>query len=99
VHTHTHTHTQAYKILMENKNTFLYFSIYFMITSIVLFDFGFFNIYNFLLGIFFIYISNAIPKVPHTPPLPYPPAPTSWSWHSPVLGHIKFVIPRGLSFH
>jgi hypothetical protein len=33
----------------------------------------------FLLGIFFIYISNAIPKVPHTlpPPLPYPPTPTS----------------------
>jgi hypothetical protein len=23
---------------------------------------------NFLLGIFFIYISNAIPKVPHIPP-------------------------------
>ena len=28
----------------------------------------------FLLGIFFIYISNAIPKVPHTlPPTPLPP--------------------------
>jgi hypothetical protein len=27
----------------------------------------------FLLGIFFIYISNAIPKVPHTPPTPYSP--------------------------
>jgi hypothetical protein len=27
---------------------------------------------NFLLGIFFIYISNVIPKVPHTPP-PVPP--------------------------
>jgi hypothetical protein len=26
----------------------------------------------FLLGIFLIYISNAIPKVPHTPPLPTP---------------------------
>ena len=31
----------------------------------------------FLLGIFLIYISNAIPKVPHTiPPFPYPPTPT-----------------------
>jgi hypothetical protein len=31
----------------------------------------FFN--NFLLGIFLIYISNAIPKVPHThPPTPLP---------------------------
>jgi hypothetical protein len=29
--------------------------------------------------------------------LPYPPTPTSWPWHSPVLGHIKFAIPRGLS--
>jgi hypothetical protein len=29
--------------------------------------------------------------------LPYPPAPTSWPWHYPVLGHIKFAIPRGLS--
>jgi hypothetical protein len=35
----------------------------------------------FLLGIFLIYISNAIPKVPHTPsPLPYPPTPTFWPW-------------------
>jgi hypothetical protein len=54
----------------------------------------------FLLDIFFIYISNAILKVPYTPPpalLPYPPTPTSWPWRSPVLGHIKFAIPRGLS--
>jgi hypothetical protein len=29
--------------------------------------------------------------------LPSPPTPTSWPWHSPVLGHIKFVIPRSLS--
>jgi hypothetical protein len=29
--------------------------------------------------------------------LPYPPSPTSWTWHSPLLGHIKFAIPRGLS--
>jgi hypothetical protein len=50
------------------------------------------------LDIFFIYIPNAIPKVPHTSPtLPYPPTPTSWPWHSPVLRHIKFARPRGLS--
>ena len=55
---------------------------------------------KFLLGIFLIYISNAIPKVPHTLlPLPYPPTPTSWPWRSPVLRHIKFVRPMGLSFH
>jgi hypothetical protein len=52
----------------------------------------------FLLGIFLIYISNAIPKVPHTPPPLYPPTPTFWPWHSPVLGHIKFASPMGLSF-
>jgi hypothetical protein len=40
------------------------------------------------------------PKKPLDPPpalLPYPPIPTSWPWHSPVLGHIKFARPRGLS--
>jgi hypothetical protein len=45
----------------------------------------------FLLRIFLNYISNAIPKVSHTPPpLPYPPIPIFWPWRSPVLGHIKF---------
>jgi hypothetical protein len=33
---------------------------------------------------------------PHTL-LPYQPTPTSWPRHSPVLGHIKFPRPRGLS--
>ena len=31
--------------------------------------------------------------------LPYPPTPTSWPWHSPLLRHIKFVQPMGISFH
>jgi hypothetical protein len=59
----------------------------------------FFSPLNFFLDIFFIYISNATPKVPYNLPLtllPYPPTPTSWPWRSPVLGHIKFAIPRGL---
>jgi hypothetical protein len=50
----------------------------------------------FLLGIYFIYIYNAIPKVPH--PLPHPPTPTSLPWRSPVLRQIKFAQPMGLSF-
>jgi hypothetical protein len=29
--------------------------------------------------------------------LPYPPTPTSWPWHSPVLRYIKFARPRDLS--
>ena len=49
-----------------------------------------------LLGIYFIYISNAIPKVPHT--LPYP-LPLLGPGVSPVLRHIKFAQPMGLSFH
>jgi hypothetical protein len=52
----------------------------------------------FNLGIFLVYIFNAIPKVPHThPPIPYPPTPPFWPWRSPVLGHIKFASPMGLS--
>jgi hypothetical protein len=55
----------------------------------------------FLLGIYFIYISNAIPKVPHMLPhqLPHPPSPTSWPWRSTVLRQIKFARPMGLTFH
>jgi hypothetical protein len=54
----------------------------------------------FLLGIYLIYISNAIPKVPQMlpHPLPHPPTPTSWPWRSPVLRHIKFAQPMGLYF-
>ena len=40
------------------------------------------------------------PKSPPypSPPLPYPPIPIFWPWHSPVLGHLKFASPMGLSF-
>ena len=53
---------------------------------------------TFLLNIFFIYISNfkCYPESSLYPPpalLPYPPTPSSWPWHSPVLRHIKFAIP------
>jgi hypothetical protein len=53
--------------------------------------------FNFLLDIFFIYNSNAIPKVPYTLPptlLSNSPTSTSWRWYSPVLGHIIFIRPR-----
>jgi hypothetical protein len=35
--------------------------------------------------------------IPTPPPLPYPPTPPFWPWRSPVLGHIKFASPMGLS--
>jgi hypothetical protein len=80
--------------------SFLFFS--FLFFSFLFFSFLFFSLFSslFLLDIFFIYISNAIPKVPYTLPptlLPFPPTPTSLPWLSPVLGHIKFAIPRGIS--
>jgi hypothetical protein len=37
-------------------------------------------------------------SLPHPPPFPYPPIPIFWPWRSPVLGHIKFAYPMGLSF-
>jgi hypothetical protein len=50
---------------------------------------------------YFLYIHfKCYPESSLYPPstlLPYPPTPASWPWHSPVLGHIKFAIPRGLS--
>jgi hypothetical protein len=54
----------------------------------------------FLLGIYFIYISHAFPKVPYMLPhaLPHPPTSTFWLWRSPVLRLIKFACPMGLSF-
>jgi hypothetical protein len=50
---------------------------------------------------YFLYIHfKYYPESSLYPPstmLPYPPTPTSWPWHSPVLGHINFAIARGLS--
>jgi hypothetical protein len=55
--------------------------------------FSFFKKIRYLFHLHF----QCYPKVPH--PLPHPPTPTSWPWHSPVLRHIKFARPMGLSFH
>jgi hypothetical protein len=57
--------------------------------------------YIFFLDFFITYFLQlhfqCYPKAP-PPPLPYPPIPIFWPWHSPVLGHITFVWPMGLSF-
>ena len=39
-------------------------------------------------------LKSPIPSLYHAP---LPPTPTSWPWCSPVLVHMKFVRPRGLS--
>jgi hypothetical protein len=54
----------------------------------------------FFIGYFLYLYFKCYPESSLYPPpalLPYPPTPTSWPWHSPVLGHIKFARPRGLS--
>jgi hypothetical protein len=38
--------------------------------------------------------SPKIPIPPLFPLLPNPPIPTSWPWHSPILGHRIFARPR-----
>jgi hypothetical protein len=69
--------------LLNFAHFFLFFffsfhSIEYTVLFFNLFFFKFLFIYIFKLGILFIYISNAMPKVPHTPPpLPYPLTPTS----------------------
>jgi hypothetical protein len=65
--------------------------------------FTYFIIYIYIY-IYFFFITyfpqlhfQCYPKSPPSP-LPYPPIPIFWPWHSPVLGHIKFACPMGLSF-
>jgi hypothetical protein len=56
--------------------------------------------FNFFIRCFLYIHFKCYPKSSLYPPhalLPYAPTPTSWPCHSPVLGHIKFAIPRGLS--
>jgi hypothetical protein len=62
--------------------------------------FHFFIIIYVLLGIYFIYISNAIPKVTHTFPhlFPHPPTPTSWPWRYPCTEAYKVYRTNGPLF-
>jgi hypothetical protein len=62
---------------------------------------------NFII-LFYIFFITYFPQLhfqcypkspPYTPPhFPTHPFPFFWPWHSPVLGHIKFVCPMGLAF-
>jgi hypothetical protein len=58
-------------------------------------------IFFFFLIRYFLHLHfQCYPKSPPCPPshFPPPPTPSSWPWHSPVLRHIKFARPMGLSF-
>jgi hypothetical protein len=78
---------KSYSICFSVLKFFKYYLI--LVAPCLSQGFFFFFFSFFLLRIFFNYISNAIPKAP-PPPLPYPPIPIFWPWHSPVLGHITF---------
>jgi hypothetical protein len=73
---------------VKNESLFIYLFIYFC-----------HYFFKFSINYFLYLHFKCYPESPlYTPPalLPYPPTPTSWPWHSPVLGHIKFARPRGL---
>jgi hypothetical protein len=73
---------------------------YFYLMYILLFFKSYFPFFNIFIRYFPHLHFQCYPKSPRIPshPLPYPPTPTFWPWHSPVLGHIKFASPMGLSF-
>jgi hypothetical protein len=55
----------------------------------------FFSYYVFS-SITFLMLSQKSPT--HSPHSPTHPFPFFWPWRSPVLGHIKFACPMGISF-
>jgi hypothetical protein len=60
----------------------------------------FFYFFQFLIRYFLHLHFQCYPESPLYPPpslFPYPPTPTFSPWCYPVLGHIKFARPRGLS--
>jgi hypothetical protein len=77
-----------------------YISIHFLANFMVRIVFFLNWIFSFFIICFlylhFKYYSESSLYLPHAP-LPYPLTPNSWPWHSPILGHIKFARPRGLS--
>jgi hypothetical protein len=81
--------------------SFPFLSFPFLSFSFLLFWFFFKIIFIFSFLRYFLYLHFKCylesSLYPPSALFPYPPTPTSWPWHSPVLGHIKFVRLRGLS--
>ena len=56
-----------------------------------------FNVLKFFITYFLHLHFKCYPEIPLYPSsalFPYPPTPTSWPWHSPVLGHMIFARPK-----
>jgi hypothetical protein len=83
----------SYSLNEWNLQFYLSFILFYYIFSIILFFIFFITYFP---QLHFQCYPKSSPCPP--PPLPYPPIPTFWPWHSPVLGYIKFVCPIGLSF-
>jgi hypothetical protein len=79
----------------KNKRKLESWSLFQLVVCLLLFFFYIFYYYVFS-SITFRMLSQKSPIL--SPPLPYPPIPIFWPWRSPVLGHIKFACPVGLSF-
>jgi hypothetical protein len=79
----------------------MYFLFFFFLTFSFSFFFSFFFFFKFLIRYFLHLHFQCYPQSPPYPPtrLPYPLTSTSWPCRSPVLRHIKFARPMGLSFH
>ena len=63
-------------------------------------DLSFFLIFNIF---YYVFSSITFPMLSQKSPIPSPhfpthPFPFFWPWRSPILGHIKFACPMGLSF-
>jgi hypothetical protein len=101
-----------YQLLCRQNHFHIFLYVYSQLHKISLLRYKAFHIFNvkfFCIVLFFkIFLIRYFPHLhfqcypkspPSPPPIPYPPTPTSWLWCSPILRHIKFAWPMGLSFH
>jgi hypothetical protein len=77
---------------------FLFFIFYFFSFFFFCFFFLFFSFSIFIRYLAHLHFQCYTKSPSYPPQLPHPPTPPFWPWRSPVLGHIKFACPMGLSF-
>jgi hypothetical protein len=98
----SHTHSRLYHDspwqLLTTHRTVAFLFLFVCGGGVCLFEiWTSFFIYYVFSSITFPILSQKSPK-PSPPHFPTHPFPFFWPWRSPVLGHIKFVCPMGLSF-